>query len=363
MRINFEQFKISVTDFIEVSEVTKPNYIRLMRNSEFIDEVRFIQVVNDNSFDIVCKQALNDDEYNVKIGSKIYSLIYNNVKQSTPANDSVVRTGVAANTDVTVPITNSLELLESFESKTVNVRNISTTDIEITFKRDKFFPQSFPDFILDTFKGTITIKPGETVTLFKQEEGYVYRVYINANGYDELVQDVYGYPIYYFSNVTSLKEALDRASVESKNYSDVKCKEMIADKSMMIKRGFGIFEEHCFNIELQPILKELCNLYNVKEQSLIGLISYSKGSGTGEGGSTLSTSESLKLGNFQTKMGTNDTSGGSSTSVKDVSVSDRIYELEQLLRSSISRLANSVHNYTYNDKRRIAKLGVGVRCL
>lgn len=346
MKISFNNDYILIENFQNLVEALVPNYVKLLENAEYVDKIRFLNTINETDFKVVCSCTITEN-FNIKLGNRIYPVIFSDenapaISEPSDGND-----------------TNSLETITSFEinyeNKEVLIKNTSQESKTFEFTLHKFFIQSFPDFILQTENFSLIVEPNTNKIVFNLQDGYVFRLMTEFEGYETKIEDYYAYPIYYFSNTKSLKTAFTRASINIEAYSEEDLKIMISDKSMKIKRGFGMLDEQCRNIELQPILKELCELYNIQEQSLIGLVSYGAGEASTPNSANNNSGLKLKLGNFETD-GKSSNSINISSSSGDVSISKRIEQLEITLKDSIIKQAHSVHNETYIEKRNFRKM-------
>ena len=105
-------------------------------------------------------------------------------------------------------------------------------------------------------------------------------------------------PRFYWSNIKDLKEFLKDTSLEFSNKTDEQFKKLIQEKSVYLKRRFGLNKSSIEDIEYFPLYKKLVNLY-----CLYDIISLSFINGVNSdlnNGSINSAGSNLKLGNFST---------------------------------------------------------------
>ncbi|MGL5715864.1 MAG: hypothetical protein ACRCX2_22795 [Paraclostridium sp.] len=210
------------------------------------------------------------------------------------------------------------------------------TEIEV-FKR-VFFKEAYPDFADEEEMFNVKIPVGKTKIIDsiknKITEVTLDKIYVLEYKGN-----------YYFTTITALKEAFADTGLNLPSKSDSKLKELILEKSLYLKKKFGLTEEQTEDHEMYPSFKRLTTLYCLQE-----LVAYSfiqgETSSNGEGGVPTS-NNSLTLGKFSTKSGSGSSGGGSSGSsdsgfLPDI-VANQIAIAEEDVRKSIFIKSDKVY--------------------
>lgn len=199
-----------------------------------------------------------------------------------------------------------------------------------------FFKEAYPDHAESEEIVDITVPPGKSA-IYKCVDNRVVSVML-GNAIYELEYKAN----YYFTNVKSLKEAFIDTGLKLPNKTDNQYKEKIMEKSLYLKKKFGLTEEETQNHEMFPSFKRLTTLYCL--QDLVAF-TFIQGEAESGGGDTPTTSNSLSLGKFSTKDGTGSSggSGSSSSGFLPEILADQIAIAEEDVRKSIFLKSDKVY--------------------
>ncbi|MGL4988289.1 MAG: hypothetical protein ACRC5F_03470 [Cetobacterium sp.] len=219
----------------------------------------------------------------------------------------------------------------------IYVNNLGLETKFTAFKRT-FFKEAFPDFADKEELIELLIPAGRT-KLVEAEKDRVVEITLD-NVY---VLEFKG--TYYFATISALKEYMIDTGLSLPTKPDGKLKELILEKSLYLKKKFGLTEDETQNHEMYPVFKRLTILYCLKELVAYGFI---QGEATSNDGSVQPTStNSLTLGKFSTKNGSGSSGSGGSGStdsgfLPDI-INSQIAVAEDDVRKSIFLKSDKVY--------------------
>ena len=153
---------------------------------------------------------------------------------------------------------------------------------------EQYTNEIYPDFPYKKIKLSI-----ENKYEIKRKTNVIYKIKINNTYY--IIKEI---PRFYWSNVKDLKEFLKDTSLEFSNKTDEQFKKLIQEKSVYLKRRFGLNKSSIEDIEYFPLYKKLVNLYCLYD--IIALNFINGVNGDLNNGTINSAGSNLKLGNFST---------------------------------------------------------------
>lgn len=192
-----------------------------------------------------------------------------------------------------ITLNDDIILIENLE-ETINL-NINNNGIKINKEIkpfsiivEQYTNEIYPDFPYKKTK--INIEKKHEI---RRKTNVIYKIKIDNTHY--IIKEI---PRFYWSNIKDLKEFLKDTSLEFSNKTDEQFKKLIQEKSVYLKRRFGLNKSSIEDIEYFPLYKKLVNLY-----CLYDIISLSFINGVNSdlnNGSINSAGSNLKLGNFST---------------------------------------------------------------
>lgn len=210
------------------------------------------------------------------------------------------------------------------DSNNIVIENKTDEVIEVKIKEEIYFKETYPDFAQEIKDYKIKIKPGLN-TVAKYSENRIKEVTI-----DNLKYKLDSRPSVYFTTVNALKEFLEDIGLKVSNKTDEQLKTKIIEKSLYLKKRFGLMDIEINNFELYPAYKKVVHLYCLQE--LISFMFINNGSTAVDSTSGVAEKLNLTLGKFSTKD--TDNLKKDSLFLPDV-IKQKIYENEEDLRKSI----------------------------
>ena len=190
-----------------------------------------------------------------------------------------------------IKITNLKEEKITFQLK-INDVNINKEIIPLPVKIEQFTNETYPDFPYKKYK--LNINNSHTI---ERKTNVIYKIKIDNTTF--IIKDN---PRFYWSNVKDLKEFLVDSNLQFHEKSDERLKKLIQEKSVYLKRRFGLAKMHIFDVEYFPLYKKLVNLYCLYDIVSLNFINGVNGDLNINpiNGGYMYGGASLKLGNFQT---------------------------------------------------------------
>lgn len=177
------------------------------------------------------------------------------------------------------------------------------TDEEIKVLINEYTREIYPDYPYNSFEKTI--KPNNKVLIYSVPKGIISQITLVTASNEKMTIEYENVPLYYFSNVASLREKIKQSKlgINQQEYSDEKLKQLVTEKSIFLKKRFGLTKNEVTNIELFPAFKELVNLYCLRN-----LLSFSfiQGNPTVKEDGAIYNDKELRLGKY--KVAGDDTS-------------------------------------------------------
>lgn len=166
--------------------------------------------------------------------------------------------------------------------------NYQSVDVVI----DEYTNEVYPDYPFRSKKHTFKLNKFHKVEVFKKERNIIYHIYVNTESEKYFLKYISNI-LCYFSNVESLKSFIKDLELNIPLKPDNELKMLIQEKSVLLKRRFGLREEYTENQEYMPIFKRVVNLYCIEDLIAISFINGNFIS-TGEHG----TNNGMKLSKF-----------------------------------------------------------------
>lgn len=192
-----------------------------------------------------------------------------------------------------ITLNDDIILIENLEKNIKLSINNSGIKINKEIKPFQIIVEQYTNEIYPDFPYKKTKLNVENKYEIKRKTNVIYKIKIGDTYY--IVKEV---PRFYWSNIKDLKEFLKDTSLEFSNKTDEQFKKLIQEKSVYLKRRFGLNKSSIEDIEYFPLYKKLVNLY-----CLYDIISLSFINGVNSdlnNGSINSAGSNLKLGNFST---------------------------------------------------------------
>lgn len=208
-------------------------------------------------------------------------------------------------------------------------------EAEVELNISVYFKEAYPDFADNEYIKTITVKNGKNLVL-TGEQNRITEVTINTDKYV-----LESKPMVYFTSVAALKEFFTDIGLTFPNKTDDSLKEKIKEKSLYLKRKFGLLELQFKDFEMYPVFKRLTNLYCL--QDLVSYSFLSTGDNNGNSTEIQNAALNLSLGKFSTKDGDNGAKK-ETLFLPDV-IKQKIYEAEEDLKKSIFIDSEKVYWY------------------
>lgn len=199
-------------------------------------------------------------------------------------------------------------------------------DNSLDIKVEQYTNEIYPDFPYKKYKLSLKDK-----TYINRETNVIYVIYILGNKI--IIKEE---PRYYWSNVKDLREFLKDTDLVFNEKTNERLKRMIQEKSVYLKRRFGLDRKQIEDIEYFPLYKRLVNLYCMSEFLALKFIN---GVNADVGTSGSPSTSNLKLGNFSTGVG-----GGSNGTISSSDlIKNLIYDAEKELYEALFREPSKAH--------------------
>lgn len=157
---------------------------------------------------------------------------------------------------------------------------------------DEYTNEVYPDYPFRSKKYIFKLNKFHRTEVFKKARNIIYHIYVyteNEKFFLKYVSRI----LCYFSTVEALKSFIKDLELNIPIKPDDELRTLIQEKSVLLKRRFGLREEYTENPEYFPIFKRVVNLYCVEDLIAISFINGNFIS-TGEQG----TNNGLKLSKF-----------------------------------------------------------------
>lgn len=197
--------------------------------------------------------------------------------------------------------------------------------LEIKVKIEEYTNEVYPDYPFKTYYKTISLNKFHNSEIIQPKKNVIYIISLVVNG--QKYSKEYRAPfICYFSNVKDLKVFIKDLNLEIPEKSNAELRKLIQEKSVQLKRKFGLSQKFIEDPEYFPIYKKVVNLYCVENLISVSFINgnfISSGiNGSGNG---------LTLSKFKI----NDEGGNSDVVLSTNLIKDMIKNAEADLYSSI----------------------------
>ena len=221
-----------------------------------------------------------------------------------------------------------------------NIYALKSTNDEkhITIKIDEYTKEIYPEFPYNVIKKEFDLK-NDCTLVHSVKKGTII-IFKISDGENELRIEYENTPLFHYSTVKSLKTKIKDFNLGLTEKDDESYKTLISQKSLYLKRRFGLTEKQTSNIEFFPLYQQLVDLY-----CILSMISYSFIQGKpliDENGNIYHNSE-LKLGKFKAD---GDFDGGSIFAPEAIRKSIRQAE-EDLSAALINEAYIIHHNNAY----------------
>lgn len=174
---------------------------------------------------------------------------------------------IESNTDII-----SFKILKIINDENkIYIHSEEITKEQLTIIINEYTNEIYPEFPFNTIKKKIEIINNRNY-IHEIKKGTITVISINDNNGNLIELEYENTPLYHFSTVKSLKEKINDLNLNINLKEDEYYKKLISEKSIMLKKSFGLTEEEYKNIELFPIFKELVNLYCIKSIMSFGYI-------------------------------------------------------------------------------------------
>jgi hypothetical protein len=309
------------SDFVFYQGFDETTFMLTHDGIEIAPNSYLIEIVSDRAVKIIPNlQIVSDLRLDATLIFKGGVVVKNNFVKSILEPVSVPTLPVEEEQEVTEQIAEAFKV-ELYEraSKVFIQRKETETAVEGNFYYEKFFEEAYPDFpFFESAETKFSLEPGESKKqILSIEKGFVYKFFIQIDD-DVKVVDIKARPMFYFSNVQSvLKDASEFSLTINKDEEYLK--ELIGEKSKLIKKAFGITGEILTDAEIYASLKHLTNLYVLRDLSSLTFVQDAYVMPSTEEDSDFSPNSNLKLGKFQVEDTNtyNSTSNGNTTRVTD----------------------------------------------
>lgn len=148
----------------------------------------------------------------------------------------------------------------------INIESNIDDSVEIKILINEYTNETYPEFPHNTIKKIVRVT-NKKLNIHKVKKGTITTLILNDNSGNLIELEYENTPLYHFSTVKSLKDKINDLKLSVEPKEDEYYKKLISEKSIMLKKKFGLTEKEYKNIELFPIFKELVNLYCI--QSII----------------------------------------------------------------------------------------------
>lgn len=204
-------------------------------------------------------------------------------------------------------------------------QNYLYEEIKLTIKVEEYTNEVYPDFPFKTYKKEIVLNKYCITDILQLQRNVIYKISFEINN-QKYVQEFKAPILCYFSNVVDLKKFIKDLRLEIEIGPDDELKKLIQEKSVLLKRKFGLNENYTEDPEYFPVFKKVVNLYCVENLISLSFINgnyISSGlSGSGNG---------LTLSKFKV----NDEGGNSDVILSVEAIKNMIKNAENDLYSSL----------------------------
>lgn len=306
------------------------NFFTFYKNNVLLNEIFIIRVIDETQIEIYGKFSEN-------IVLKANNINYNfslDEEKNAPAKNISDDTELDLDTFV---LDNKFSIESSEEQIIIdNLLNnltlrlgpsgLSLSDENLLdIKVEQYTNEIYPDFPYKKYKLKIKDK-----THIDRETNVIY--VITILGKKIIIKEE---PRYYWSNIKDLKEFLKDTDLVFNEKTNERLKKMIQEKSVYLKRRFGLDKKQIEDIEYFPLYKRLVNLYCMSEFLALKFINgINADVGSPDGGRA----NNLKLGNFSTGIGGMNNSISSSDLVKNL-----IFDAEKELYEALLKEPGIAH--------------------
>lgn len=264
--------------FEKNEDIFQPNYFLFFLKQKQI-ELPFMLHVNEdwNSIAIFGNFGTN---IHLKVNNINYIYDYIPNQETIVASDGKKKDPKITEIDDDIELSNEVYKLAINDEK-IEVLPVEK-DVTLPIRVHYFTNENFPDYPHKKQKF-------DNFLNLQRETNLIYKVIIENEEYI-----IKSNPRYYWSNVKDLKSFISDLHLELIDRTDKELFKLIQEKSMYLKKRFGLAEEHIEDIEYFPLYKRVVNLYCI--ENMISL-SYINGNYISQGVENGNMS-SLKLGNF-----------------------------------------------------------------
>ncbi|MGL6099129.1 MAG: hypothetical protein ACRC0G_05865 [Fusobacteriaceae bacterium] len=224
----------------------------------------------------------------------------------------------------------------------IYANNLIGEPIKIKAYKKVYFKEAYPDFADEEDFVEIEIPTGRNV-IFEGVKNKITELTLDKT----YVLEYKG--TYYFTSIAALKEGIADTGLTLPNKKDDKLKLLILEKSLYLKKKFGLTEEQTEDHEMYPVFKRLTILYCLREIIAYTFIQGEITSNGGDGGVVPTSTNTLTLGKFSTKSGSGSSGGSGSSSGSSDSgflpdiVANQIAIAEEDVRRSIFIKSDKVY--------------------
>lgn len=325
-----DENKIRIEGLTNLEDTFKDKYFTIFVNGENA-EIKSINILEGSTIELVAKEKITDMNLSLKIDKKIY-----NVTQKV---DEEIQT----ETENSPPAEKNEEISFTVEEDESNIYLVPTKNGEETtasYMIESYIKENYPDFIKSKIeKNNFVFK--EKVLIQSKSKGHIYLIYTKDKNGTVKIKESDTIPLYYFSNVKSLKEDIANLAFEFYKTDD-EYKKLIAEKSTVVKTGYGINSLFLSNLEIYPILKRITNLYCIKD---LLAFTYIDGSSPGEDGLIIKPKgkDDLKLGDFSYSDKSGSFVGNVTSMLHMEAINRMIKEEEKLLQNALTRKTSAIY--------------------
>lgn len=186
-------------------------------------------------------------------------------------------------------------LFKNKKNKFVVINTYEDKPIKIEYTIEEYTREVYPEFPFNIIDKEAIIQAGKELELYSLDRGKIAIIHITDDyGYD-CSFEYENMPLYHFSTVESLKQAIKDTGFAINEKTDEEYKRLISEKSVYMKKRFGLTEKELKNIELFPAFKSVVNLYCIKELMAVSFIQ-----GTNSSSPIYTSPTSLTLGKYKT---------------------------------------------------------------
>lgn len=234
------------------------------------------------------------------------------------------------------PNTETPMIVYTISGNSIYADNIGSEEQDVSLEVKTYFKEAYPDFS----ENDTVIKTKIPVGKNKIFEGVKNKITTVEISKEVFVLEYK--PSFYFTTVKALKEAFIDTGLKLPTKTDEQYKDKIIEKSLYLKKKFGLTENQTENHEMYPSFKRLTTLYCLQDLVAFTFISGEAESG---GGDTPTSSSSLSLGKFSTKDSSGNSDSKSSTGFLPEVLAEQISIAEADVRASIFIESDKVYWY------------------